>query len=141
MKKILFTLFGIFAGCCFASDRLPDQSDLITIPPHDTAGFSHSMTQIQANYNEMYRALPSCQQNRIQSAATTMENLRLKPPLDAQLFITTEQSRSELSMKTSVSRMLTTDAAKVQIEDARHEIYQRINEKILDLKARRKARR
>jgi len=130
------------SASCFALDNAPSP---VTAPPyaptHDSTGFVQSMTGIQANYNEMYRALPLDQQNKVQSASTSMENIRLKSPLEAQTFFATERDRAELSMKTTVSQMSATDAVKTQIENARHEINQRLSEKILDLKARRAARR
>jgi hypothetical protein len=139
MKKMLAVILGILSTSCFALDDLPLQNAVF--PPHDSSGFNQSMTRIQANFNEMYRALPLDQQNKVQCAAMSMENIRLKPPLEALSIMNTESGYAEQSMKTSVSQMTATDAVKAQIENARHEINQRMSEKILDLKARRTSRR
>jgi hypothetical protein len=142
MKKILYVILGILTASCFADDigAAPQEIKNTPSPCHDSNGFSQSQSLIQANYNEMYRALPLDQQNRVRCAAIKMENLRLKPLLEAQTYVTTERTRAELSMKTAVSQMLVTEAVKAQVETARQEIYRRINEKIRDLKARRAAR-
>jgi hypothetical protein len=142
MKKILVIILGIFAAYSYADDIVAAQQEIKNIPSpcHDSNGFIQSQSLIQANYNEMYRALPLDQQNRVRCAAIKMENLRLKPVLEAQTYFSSEHDRAELSMKTVVSQMLVTEAVKAQVETARQEIYRRINEKILDLKARRAVR-
>jgi hypothetical protein len=142
MRKILFVILGILTASCFAGDIVTAGQEIKNAPSpcHDSNGFLQSQTLIQANYNEMYTALPLDQQNRVRCAATKMENLRLKPLLDAQTYFTTERNRADLSMKTAVSQMLVTNTVKAQVENARQEIYRRLNEKILDLKARRAAR-
>lgn len=139
MKKIVFLLLTIVPAYCFAGDNVPVSQPIP--PPIDTAGFTQSKTGIQENYNEMYMSLPCEQRHRIQSAATSMENLRLQSPQDVQTYLSTQRERAELSMKTVVSQMLVADAVKTQIDNARRETSLRINEKILELKARRSAHR
>jgi len=142
MKKLLcFAVFALAANC-LGNDNAPiGQQESTSMPPHDTAGFTQSRVTIQTTYNSMYRALPLDQQGKIQSAALSMESIRLRAPVDAQTFFTTQRQRAELSMSAAVSQMSVTDAVKTQIDNSRHEIYQRINEKIHDLKARRGLRR
>jgi hypothetical protein len=142
MKKLFFMFLGVISATGFALDNIPAQPGAGNFsPPHDSAGFTRSMTGIQANYNEMYRALPLDQQNKVKCAASSMENIRLRSPLEAQAILATERSRAEQSMTTSVSQMLVADAVKTQIDNARRETSLRINEKILELKARRSAHR
>jgi hypothetical protein len=138
-KKILYFILAIIQAYCFAGDNVPLSQ--ILPPPSDTAGFTQSKTGIQQNYNEMYMSLPCEQRHRIQSAAASIENLRLKSPQDAQTFLSIQRDRAELSMKTTVSQMVVADAVKTQIENSRREIFLRINEKILEMKVRRSAHR
>lgn len=105
------------------------------------SGYTDSKMIIQANYNEMYKALPQDLQDRIRSAATTIENLRMKPPLELQNYVTTERTRAEEFMKTTVSQMSLSDMLKAQVDDARKEINVQINERMNELKARRAAHR
>jgi hypothetical protein len=139
MKKAILVIMGILSASCFASGNVASPMTATNPPTHDSTGFVQSMTGIQANYDEMYRSLPLDQQNKVQNAAMSMENIRLSSPLDAQALISTQKDRAELSMKSVVSQMAVSDAVKIQIDNARHEINQRLSEKILDLKARRAA--
>jgi hypothetical protein len=138
MKKLFYIFSVVIPACCFAGDNVPCSQSL---PPNDTGAFTQSKTAIQTSYNEMYKSLPYEQRQRIQSAAVTIENLRLKSPQDAETFLSIQRASAEQSMQTAVTQMLVTDAAKTQIENARRETLLRINEKILDLKARQAAHR
>lgn len=138
MKK-LFLILGIVSSSCFAlnNEMTPQGND--PMPPYDSTGFNQFRTGIQANYLEMYRALPLDKQNKVQYAATSMENIRLKPPLEAGAILANERQYTEQSVKTAVSQMSVTDAVKTQIENARSQINQRMSEKVINLKARRAA--
>jgi hypothetical protein len=138
MKK-LFLILGIVSSCCFALDNEMTPQGNDATPPYDSTGFNQSRTWIQANYFEMYRALPFDKQNKVQYAATSMENIRLKPPLEADAILANERQYTEQSVKTAVSQMSVTDAVKTQIENARSQINQRMSEKVINLKARRAA--
>lgn len=105
--------------------------------PCDSAGFYNAKLQVQSNYNEMYQALPVDIQNKIKSARATIENIQLKPSSEAQAFVATERDRLELLARSTISQMQVSDAVKLQIDNARKEIYQRINDLIIELKQRR----
>jgi hypothetical protein len=142
MKNLLLFIICLLAVACFGNDNMKTgQEEMKSFPAHDTAGFTQSRVSIQSTYNAMYAALPLDQQNRIQSAALSMENIRQKPSVDAQTFLSSQRQRAELSMTSAVSQMSVTDAVRTQIDNSRREIYQRINEKIHDLKTRRASRR
>jgi hypothetical protein len=131
MKKMFFIIFWIISSFCFAFDN--------DMPPQDSTGFNQYKSLIQKNFNEMCKALPLDQQNKIWSASASMENIRLKPPLEAEAIFSNERQCAEQSMKTAVFQMSVTDVVKSQIENARNQMSRRMSEKVLDLKARRAA--
>jgi hypothetical protein len=141
MKKLVYVMMVIIPAICLANDNFLIQLDIKNLPPSDTAGFVQSKTAIQTNYDQMYISLPCEQRLRIQSAAASIDNLRLKSAQDAQSILSTQRERAEQSMQTTVSQMAVADAVKTQIENARRETILRINEKVLELKTRRAAHR
>ena len=134
MKKRGIMIAGIvLAGCCAMINAQ-------TSAPV-SASYTDSKMIIQANYNEMYKALPQDLQDRIRSASMTIENLRMKTPLELQNYVATERTRAEEFMKTTVSQMSLSEMLKAQVDDARKEINVQINERMNELKARRAAHR
>jgi TolA-binding protein len=140
MKKLTLMIAGIVLAGGFAV--INAQTSVEPVPAASCeSGYTDSKMIIQANYNEMYKALPQDLQDRIRSAATTIENLRMKPPLELQNYVATERTRAEEFMKTTISQLSLADMLKVQVDDARKEINVQINERMNELKARRAAHR
>jgi hypothetical protein len=136
MKKIMLVTVGMLATLAYGFDNSTYIPETGTVP-RDSAGFDNVKTQVQTNFNEMYHALPADLQNRLQSAKATIENIRLKPPTEALAYVLSERERFDMFMRTTVSQMQVTDAVKVQIDNSRKEIYQRINERMSELRQRR----
>jgi hypothetical protein len=140
MKKQGISIAGIILACGFA--MINAQTSVAPVPAASCeSGYTDSKMIIQTNYNEMYKALPQDLQDRIHSAAMTIENLRMKPPVELQNYIATERTRAEEFMKTTISQMSLSDMLKAQVDDARKEINVQINERMNELKARRAAHR
>jgi hypothetical protein len=136
MKKIGIMIAGTVLVCGFAMINAQT-----SVEPVLASGYTDSKMIIQANYNEMYKALPQDLQDRIHSAAMTIENLRMKTPVELQNYVATERTRAEEFMKTTVSQMSLSDMLKAQVDDARKELNVQINERMNELKARRAAHR
>jgi hypothetical protein len=104
-------------------------------------GFDDSKNTIQANYDELYRSLPQDLQTRIKSAATTMENIRMMAPQESRIYLAAQRDRAEQFASSTISQLLLTDEAKTQLDNARKESCQQINDRMTELKARRAAHR
>jgi excinuclease UvrABC helicase subunit UvrB len=104
-----------------------------------TAAFQESKALIQANYNQLYQALPQDIQAQIKSAASTIENLRMMTPDEAKIYVATETEKAESFIKSTISQLPVADAVKTQVDNARMESCQQINERMDELKARRAA--
>jgi hypothetical protein len=140
MKKQGILIAGIILAGGIAV--INAQTSVTPVPAASCAsGYTDSKTIIQANYIEMYKALPQDLQDRIRSAAMTIENLRMKTPVELQNYVATERTRAEEFMKTTVSQMSLSDMLKAQVDDARKEVNVQINERMNELKARRAAHR
>lgn len=141
MKKVMIIMTKLLTVLAFNTIYSAPGQDmpLSSSTPYDSVAFNNSKLQIQSNYDEMYHALPVDIQNKIKSARATIENIRLKTPADAQAYVTTEQDRLELLARSTISQMQVSDAVKAQIDNARKEIFQRINDRIIELKQRRLA--
>jgi hypothetical protein len=137
MKKQAIFIAGLVLACGIALVNAQASVE----PAACQSGYSDSKAVIQTNYNEMYQALPRDLQERIRSAAMTIENLRMKTPADQQNYVATERTRAEEFMKTTVSQMALSDMLKAQVDDARKEVNVQINDRMNELKARRVAHR
>jgi excinuclease UvrABC helicase subunit UvrB len=140
MKKLGILIAGIVLACGFVTVNAQISSDPVQTASGGT-GYTESKMVIQANYNEMYRSLPQDIQNRIQSAATAIENIRMKPPLESQNYLSAERARAEEFIKATISQMSLSEMLKAQVDDARKEVNTQINERMNELKARRAAHR
>jgi hypothetical protein len=140
MKKTGIIIAGIIVAGCFTSINAQTTADPGQAPTVGS-GYAESKMIIQTNYNEMYRSLPQDIQNRIQSAAMTIENIRMKTPLESQNYLTTERARAEEFIKTSISQMSLSEMLKTQVDDARKDANAQINERMNEMKARRAAHR
>jgi hypothetical protein len=110
-------------------------------PSGSVGGFDDSKNTIQANYDELYKSLPQDLQTRIKSAATTMENIRMMAPLESRTYLAAQRDRAEQFASSTISQLLLTDEAKTQLDNARKESCQQINDRMTELKARRAAHR
>ncbi len=60
-------------------------------------------------------------------------------PDEAKIYVATEKERAESFIKSTISQLPLADAVKTQVDDARMESCQQINERMDELKARRAA--
>jgi hypothetical protein len=140
MKKLGILIAGIVVAWGFTTVNAQTSSGP-GLSASGGTGYTESKMVIQANYNEMYRSLPQDIQNRIQSAATTIDNIRMKTPLESQNYLITERAKAEEFIKTTISQMSLSELLKTQVDDARKEVNAQINERMNELKARRAAHR
>jgi uridine kinase len=105
------------------------------------ANFEQTRGTVQANYDQLYRSLPQDLQTRIKSAAATIENIRMMSPQETGNYLATERERSDVFVKSTISGLMLSDEVKAQVDDARKEVCQQLNERMTELKARRAARK
>jgi excinuclease UvrABC helicase subunit UvrB len=143
MRKTVLRAAGVVIGGCFLfvnaqSAQTPNGSMAGTA---NAGAFQESKTQIQSNYEELYKALPQDIQAQIKSAASTIENVRMMTPEESKIYVASESERAESFIKSTISQLPLADAVKTQVDDARAESCQQISERMNELKARRAARK
>ncbi|HMD69508.1 MAG TPA: hypothetical protein VKF42_11555 [Chitinivibrionales bacterium] len=130
MKKTILCVFATLVAGVFAF-----------VNAQTAATFDQTRSIVQVNYNELYRSLPQDLRTRIQSAAATIENIRMMSPQETGNYLATERERSDQFIKSTISAQMLSDEAKAQVDDASKEACQQVNERMTELKARQAARR
>jgi hypothetical protein len=104
-------------------------------------GFDQSKNLIQQNYNQLYNALPLDLQARVKSAATTVENVRMMTPSEMNTFLTAERDKSDQYIVSTISQLLVSSEMKSQVENARKDEFDQVNNRMNEFRARRAAHR